>query len=137
MKGEKHGMWRGGIKHHSAGYIYIWKPNHPLVNIDGYVAEHRLVMEEHIGRYLTKDEHIHHINGNKQDNRIENLQILSNSEHRKLHTKDMSDRFCSCCGTDKTYINHGKYIQWIKHPITKEGYVCGRCYKQISRTALT
>jgi len=56
-----------------------------MADIDGYVFEHRLIMAQHIGRPLSKEEHIHHINGNRQDNRIENLQIVSISEHIRLH----------------------------------------------------
>jgi len=50
-----------------------------------YVYEHRWLMEQHIGRKLLKNEHVHHINGNTTDNRIENLEILSNSDHAKIH----------------------------------------------------
>jgi len=86
-KGAKHGMWKGGIKHHSNGYRYIWNPDHPACTKYGYVMEHRLVMEEFLGRYLTEDEHVHHINDIKTDNRIENLQIMSNSEHYSYHQR--------------------------------------------------
>lgn len=51
----------------------------------GYVKEHRKVVEEAIGRKLHTDEIIHHINVNRSDNRLENLTILSKSEHSKVH----------------------------------------------------
>jgi hypothetical protein len=48
---------------------------------------HRLIMEEHIGRKLKPTEQVHHINGDKTDNRIENLEIMNTGEHLKLHAK--------------------------------------------------
>lgn len=68
------------------GYIRILKPDHPFHDNRGYVKEHRLVMEEYLGRYLTKDEIVHHINENPSDNRPENLQIMTRPEHVKHHT---------------------------------------------------
>lgn len=61
----------------SKGYKLLFKPEHPCATKAGYVPEHRFVVMENIGRLLTKEEIIHHINGNKLDNRIENLQIIS------------------------------------------------------------
>jgi hypothetical protein len=51
--------------------------------------EHRVLMEKHLGRTLDTNEVVHHINGDRRDNRIENLQILTLSEHSKLHGQGM------------------------------------------------
>ena len=70
------------------GYVLVFSPNHPYKNRQNYVFEHRLVMEKHLGRYLTKKERIHHKNGIKSDNRIENLYLCKNNgEHLKQFHK--------------------------------------------------
>src|ERR1035437_11138416 len=66
------------------GYVRVYRPDHPMANTWGYAYEHRLVIESNIGRFLNKDEHVHHINGVRWDNSLENLKILSASEHGKL-----------------------------------------------------
>ena len=84
--GQKNHNWRGGKIKTVAGYFIVWKPQHPFANSRGYVLEHRLVMEKHLKRFLQPKEVVHHINENRQDNRIENLQLFRNrGEHIKFH----------------------------------------------------
>jgi len=69
-------------------YCYLYKPEHPNAIKKGrYIAEHRYVLEQKIGRLLTKNEIAHHINGNKEDNRQENLELLTIIEHNQYHAK--------------------------------------------------
>lgn len=70
---------KGGTMRHR-GYILQWAPDHKN-SVKGYVYQHRIVMELSIGRLLLKEEIVHHINGVKDDNRIDNLKILSASDH--------------------------------------------------------
>lgn len=81
--GAEHYNWKGGRRKDSRGYIHVLNWNHPRCNKHtGYVYEHTLVMEKHIGRYMLPGEVVHHRNGNPSDNRIENLELFSrNSEH--------------------------------------------------------
>ncbi len=79
---EKSPAWKGGIIS-DRGYVYIKDRNHPFCNKQGYIAEHRLVMEKVLGRYLFKEEVPHHINKIHNDNRPKNLILFKNNSVHK------------------------------------------------------
>lgn len=82
--GEHAVNWQGGRVRDRHGYVLIYAPDHP--NADGnYVREHRLVMEQVLGRRLLRNEHVHHRNHRKDDNRPENLQLMTRGEHSRHH----------------------------------------------------
>jgi hypothetical protein len=103
--------WKGGVLPQPTGYIKITIPGL------GTVSEHRHVMEEHLGRKLLSTEQVHHINGNRADNRIENLIVVTYKEHAQFHlvrTKRLNGRWsfrheqCLECGTvERKHQAHG------------------------------
>ena len=69
------------------GYIRVRKKTHPQAQ-NNFILEHRLVMEKHLGRYLTQKEEVHHENEIKEDNRIENLRLFkTKADHTRYHQK--------------------------------------------------
>ena len=85
------------------GYRYIYDPSNPYANGSGKVYEHIEVMCNHIQRKLTSDECVHHIDRDKTNNKLENLRLMTLSEHTKLHLVEdrniiFETRECMTCG---------------------------------------
>ena len=121
MAGPKNATWKGGKFVSANGYIYILNKSHPCATKMGYVLEHRLVMEKKLDRLLTDKEIVHHINGIKDDNRIENLEVMNQSIHATNHltlVNKWAKKFnrCKTCKTTK-----------IVH--SSNGF-CKKCYRR-------
>jgi len=131
-KGDKHHSWKGGKTVDDKGYRFIRDPFHPNSRKNGYVAEAHLVMSEYLGRPInTKTEVVHHINGNKIDNRLENLVVIKRTEHPKIHFtgsnspvwKEKIPKTCPTCGKKfiASYGNHKRNRYCSRKCITKSG----------------
>ena len=85
--GPESSNWKGGkiLGGNKCKYIQIYQPDHPYSTKDGYVMEHRLVAEKHIGRYLEPSEIVHHMDGNGHNNDWENLLVTTKKQHFKDH----------------------------------------------------
>jgi len=82
----------GHRKERSDGYIKIYLPTHPLATKGGYVMEHILVMEEFVGKIITRDQVVHHVNKIRNDNRISNLLLMTFKEHASFHMKERQNK---------------------------------------------
>jgi hypothetical protein len=81
---DGHPNWKGG-RYQLGRYWYVRADAHPLATKAGYVAEHRLVMESKIGRYLTQKEVVHHIDGNPENNHPDNLMVFQTNQQHLRH----------------------------------------------------
>lgn len=79
---EANHSWNGGRHQTRGGYMVV------LVGVKKYQLEHRYIMENHLGRKLKKREHVHHLNHDRTDNRIENLKVIDIREHGRLHANE-------------------------------------------------
>lgn len=124
--------WQGGRSVASNGYVLIKVGvDHHLADVRGYAYEHRLVAEQKAGRRIEPGEHVHHINGDKVDNRPENLEILTVAEHCKRHRNSDSDfvhEILSMGPHDREQIAEfmgitARKVGWILNRMLKRGQV--------------
>ena len=86
--GSANAHWKGGRTRHHKGYVMIRQPDHPRARTAGYVFEHILVMESVLGRPLLVSESVHHLNGVKDDNRPENLELWTQPQPSGIRAAD-------------------------------------------------
>jgi len=107
-KGGNNVKWNGGQRV-TAGYIYLLRPDHPMAAKSGYVKRANLVWEEATGHYpdwKNKRELLHHIDGDKRNDNIGNLQLMSSADHTSLHSSSEQHR-----GVNHPMYKHGRYAK--------------------------
>lgn len=105
--------------HKTLGYVYFQDMKHPLATNSGFVYYHRHVASIKEGRWLTTEEHVHHIDSNRKNNIPSNLDVLSNSAHTKIHKDNLClDVKCPTCGNIFTQKN------------TTQRYCTTNCYNK-------
>jgi hypothetical protein len=82
------GNWKGGRTMHKAGYLMIRVPGHPRAGRSPYIFEHILVAESMLCRFLVPGETVHHLNGVRDDNRPENLELWTRPQPSGIRVSD-------------------------------------------------
>ena len=109
--GTQNPNWRGGRTITAHGYVLVRVgQDHHLADVRGYAYEHRIVAEEKIGRRLRRHEQVHHVNGDKADNRPENLDVVADSAHHHLRHRRPGSR--------------------LQHPMAKCACGCGQMFRR-------
>lgn len=118
-------------------YEYVLQKDHPRANKDGYVYQHILVAESILGRPLTCNEVVHHIDGNRKNNSPDNLMIFaSDSDHVSFH------KGCICVNNNGTYeridkpLHEDAFCKLCGNPVYKRGNICKVCLGKKQRVAV-
>ena len=120
------------------GYVRIYMPNHPHANISGMVYEHVLVAEKKLGRYLTAEEVVHHIDHNRSNNNPDNLMIFkTKKDHSIFHMNEEDFTLCTfdidgtvSCKSNPLKINHCVRCGCVIYP---GATLCRECYRKEAR----
>lgn len=116
-------------------YNYAVVKQHPNATKYGYVLEHRIIIENHLGRLLNSNEVVHHINGDKKDNRIENLEVQTAKEHAKMHGLEQGSKWCELKCPQCSKVFHREYRQTFLQKTGASYTACSRsCSGKLSRT---
>ena len=126
--GARNSGWKGGRRFDKSGYVLLHQDG------GGYVREHRVVMERQLGRALSANEVVHHINGDRADNRVENLKLCTTRSHRsehKLSSGTWSRHYDCCvdCGTtERKHAGNGRCTRCSQYrrTVKQRGYECRR-----------
>lgn len=101
---------RGKSVDQGAGYILVYCPEYPEAKKNGYVLEHRFVMANHLGRPLKPEEHVHHINGNKEE-----FVKISRERAQKIKIpRKLIPCACGCGEMIWNYTDHGRPKRYVK-----------------------
>lgn len=109
----------------SRKYIRVRLLGHPNSGKDGYVYEHRFMMEKTLGRFLLPDEVVHHKNGDPTDNRLENLELMTDGDHSSRHHRRKVKSQCPICKQD--------FYRAPCRFISKVSYCSRRCFHKSMR----
>lgn len=150
-KDNNHPNWKGG-RTKSKGYWYIKIPNYFSSDTHGYIREHIYIYQEYNHLSMLKWGVVHHLDFNKTNNSIENLQGMTKWDHMKLHMKgndhslnkhkDVSDRRCHSCRSNKTYIANPSGLhktnrqRWYHLSNDKINWYCYKCYQRLKKANL-
>ena len=121
-------MWNNWKTIKKGDYLYAKIPEHPNANKNGYVLEHRVVMENKLGRLLFENEQVHHIDKNRHNNKPDNLEVMLEGKHQRFHsTKYPEGHYvkikCTKCG--KEIIRDYNQRKEVKK--TKNNFCSRRC----------